>query len=95
MQPAILVIIGFAIFLQQSPAPVKYEPTAGVQTFAVREPVLRLKPGAIVESRTFSREGDYYARAGGPWPGEVGPFYIEGATSDDGRESERHQRGCR
>ena len=61
----------------------KFEPTAGVLTFAVREPVLRLKPTAIVETRTFSKPGDYYERAGGAWPGEVGPFYIEGATPDD------------
>jgi acetamidase/formamidase len=61
----------------------KYEPTAGVQTFAVREPVLRVKPGDVVESRTFSKPGDYYDRAGGPWPGEVGPFYIEGVTTND------------
>jgi acetamidase/formamidase len=54
-----------------------------VPSFAVREPVLRLQPGAIVESRTFSRPGDYYERAGGAWPGEVGPFHIEGATPDD------------
>src|SRR2546425_2226493 len=27
--------------------------------------------------------GGYYARAGGEWPGEVGPFYIEGATTND------------
>ena len=52
-------------------------------TFAVRPPVLRLRPGAVVETRTFSRPGDYYEKAGGPWPGEVGPFYIEGATPDD------------
>jgi acetamidase/formamidase len=45
--------------------------------------VLRLQPGAIVESRTFSRPGDYYERAGGAWPGEVGPFHIEGATPND------------
>jgi amidase len=71
--------------LSQQPAatPIKFEPTAGVPTFAVREPVLRLKPGAVVETRTFSQPGDYYERAGGPWPGEVGPFYIEGATPDD------------
>jgi amidase len=64
-------------------APTTFEPAHGVQTFAVREPVLRLVPGAIVQTRTFSRPGDYYERAGGPWPGEVGPFYIEGATPDD------------
>jgi acetamidase/formamidase len=68
---------------QPSAAPITFEPTTGVPTFAVREPVLRLKPGAVVETRTFSKPGDYYERAGGPWPGEVGPFYIEGATPDD------------
>jgi amidase len=63
---------------------IKFEPTTGVQTFAVREPVLRLKPGATVESRTFSKPGDYYdPTTAGPWPGEVGPFYIEGATPND------------
>jgi hypothetical protein len=60
-----------------------YEPTRGVLTFALREPVLRIKPGDIVETRTFSKPGDYYERAGGPWPGEVGPFHVEGATPDD------------
>ncbi|HVJ26811.1 MAG TPA: acetamidase/formamidase family protein [Vicinamibacterales bacterium] len=64
-------------------APIRFEPTAGVPTFAVREPVLRIKPGAIVESRSFSQPGDYYERAGGAWPGEVGPFHIEGATPND------------
>ena len=62
---------------------ITFEPTAGVPTFAVREPVLRVKPGTIVDSRTFSKPGDYYEKSGGPWPGEVGPFYIEGATPDD------------
>ena len=64
-------------------APIRFEPTTGVPTFAVREPVLRIKPGAIVESRSFSQPGDYYERAGGAWPGEVGPFHIEGATPND------------
>jgi amidase len=71
----------------QSAAPqstrIKFEPTHGVQTFAVREPVLRIKPGTTVDSRTFSKTGDYYEKSGGPWPGEVGPFYIEGATPND------------
>ena len=75
------------VLLQAQAAPqgerIKFEPTHGVQTFAVREPVLRIKPGTIVESRTFSKPGDYYEKAGGPWPGEVGPFFIEGATPDD------------
>ena len=76
----------WAVLVAQPPAPsapIRFEPTHGVPTFALREPVLRIRPGAIVETRTFSRPGDYYERAGGPWPGEVGPFHIEGATPDD------------
>src|SRR5918993_3009541 len=75
----------FLAFLAQQPTtqPIRFEPTHGVPTFAVRDPVLRLKPGAVVETRTFSQPGDYYEKAGGPWPGEVGPFYIEGATPND------------
>ena len=62
----------------------KFKPTAGVQTFAVRPPVLRVRPGDIVETETFSRPGDYYDREkAGPWPGEVGPFHIEGAAPGD------------
>ena len=68
---------------QAGSAPIVFEPTDGVPTFAVRAPVLRIKPGAVVQTRTFSRPGDYYERAGGAWPGEVGPFYVEGATPDD------------
>jgi acetamidase/formamidase len=59
----------------------KFKPTKGVQTFAVREPILRIKPGDIVETETLY--GGWYAREGGEWPGEVGPFYIEGATPND------------
>ncbi len=63
---------------------VTFTPTAGVPTFANREPVLRLKPGSTVDTKTFSKPGDYYEPAGpGPWPGEVGPFYIEGAPPND------------
>jgi acetamidase/formamidase len=63
---------------------IRYEPKDGVQTFAVREPVLRIKPGATVETRTFSKPGDYYdPKVAGPWPGEVGPFYVEGAEPGD------------
>lgn len=63
---------------------VKYEPTAGVQTFAVRPPVLKIAPGTTVETRTFTRAGDYYdPNKAGLWPGEVGPFHIEGAAPGD------------
>src|SRR5688572_24471370 len=62
----------------------KYKPTAGVQTFAVRPPVLTIRPGDTVETETFTRAGDYYnPEKAGPWPGEVGPFFIEGAAPGD------------
>jgi amidase len=66
---------------QNSAKPIKFKQEKGVQTFAVREPVLRLKPGDVVESSTI--DGGYYNVPGGAWPGEVGPFYIEGATAND------------
>jgi amidase len=78
------VVLAGAIVVQAQPAVVvRFTPTSGAQTFAVREPVLRVVPGTTLESRTFSQPGDYYSPDGGPWPGEVGPFYIEGATPDD------------
>ena len=77
------LLLGLLLLWQQTSQPIRFEPKNGVQTFAVREPVLRIQPGAIVETRTFSRPGDYYERAGGGWPGEVGPFHIEGATPND------------
>jgi acetamidase/formamidase len=60
---------------------VRFTPTVGHPTFAVREPVLRLKPGTVLISKTMF--GPYYTEAGGAFPGEVGPFFIEGATTND------------
>jgi len=63
---------------------IDFTPQGGVQTFAVRPPVLRVKPGDTVRSPTYSKPGDYYdEKEAGPWAGEVGPFYIEGATPED------------
>jgi acetamidase/formamidase len=56
-------------------------PTVGHKTYAVREPVLHVKPGDIVETHTLHT--DFFTEKVGPWPGEVGPIYIEGATPDD------------
>jgi len=55
--------------------------TPGSQAFKVREPVLRVKPGTVLISETLM--GGYYTEEGGAWPGEVGPIYVEGATSKD------------
>jgi amidase len=60
---------------------VHFTPEVGYPTFAVREPVLRIQPGTILESTT--NMGGYYTPEGGPFPGEVGPFYVEGATTED------------
>jgi acetamidase/formamidase len=61
----------------------KFKPAAGTgtPTFAVRPPVLRVQPGDTVETETLY--GGYYEKAGGKWPGEVGPFYVEGAAPGD------------
>ena len=60
---------------------VEFTPEIGHPTFAVREPVLRIQPNTILVSNTMM--GPYYTEQGGRFPGEVGPFYIEGATTED------------
>jgi acetamidase/formamidase len=59
----------------------RFKAQTGVSTFAKREPVLRIKPGDIVETNTLW--GAWYERDGGAWPGEVGPFFIEGTVPGD------------
>lgn len=58
-----------------------FEPTIAYPTFEVREPVATIRPGTVIISRT--NHGAYYDRGGGAFPGEVGPFYVEGATTND------------
>lgn len=58
-----------------------FKPTVGHPTFAVRQPVLTVKSGDTLESETLW--GEWYERAGGKWPGEVGPIAIEGAEAGD------------
>jgi acetamidase/formamidase len=85
MRPILALTIALALAPPSLDAEThKYKPTAGVQTFAVRPPVLTIKPGDTVETETYSKPGDYYdPKAAGPWPGEVGPFQIEGAAAGD------------
>jgi acetamidase/formamidase/creatinine amidohydrolase/Fe(II)-dependent formamide hydrolase-like protein len=59
----------------------KLKPTVGHPTFAVRPPVLTVKPGDVLESESLW--GDWYERAGGKWPGEVGPIAVAGAEPGD------------
>lgn len=58
-----------------------FKPAQGYQTYAVREPVLRINPGDTVETSTLY--SDFFTGKDGPWPGEVGPIYINGATAED------------
>jgi amidase len=81
MRVGALCIAGLCLFMPAAAKTIKFKQEKGAQTFAVREPVLRVQPGDIVESDTLY--GGYYAKPGGDWPGEVGPFYIEGATPND------------
>ncbi len=60
---------------------VRFTPTVGHPTFAVREPVMHIQAGTVLISNTMF--GPYYTEQGGAFPGEVGPFYIEGATTND------------
>ena len=59
----------------------RLKPTVGHPTFAVRPPILTVKPGDVLESESLW--GDWYEREGGKWPGEVGPIAIEGAKEGD------------
>ena len=58
-----------------------FKPTIGHPTFAARDPVLTVSPGDVLESETLW--GEWYDKAGGKWPGEVGPIRIEGAQPGD------------
>ncbi len=59
----------------------RVKPTVGHPTFAVRPPLVTVKPGDILESETLW--GEWYEKPGGKWPGEVGPIRIEGAEPGD------------
>ena len=59
----------------------RLDASEGQHTYAVREPVLRIQPGDIIESATLY--SDFFTAKDGPWPGEVGPVYVNGATPGD------------
>jgi len=65
----------------QTPDTVRFSPSVVQPTFAVRDPVLTIRPGTVLISETHW--GGYFSPEGGAFPGEVGPFYIEGATTND------------
>ena len=80
----IAVALALLAAVQAGGAPrdtVRFTPEVQQPTFAVREPVLRIRPGTVLISNT--NFGPYYTEEGGAFPGEVGPIYIEGATTND------------
>ena len=88
MAPSAWIIsLGLAALAASMPAQagaqdtIRFEPTVGYPTFAVREPVLTVSPGVTLISRT--NHGGYYTPENGSFPGEVGPIYVEGATTND------------
>ncbi len=83
MRKSLIVALCIALFATAAFAQVTHrlKPTVGHPTFAVRQPVLTVKPGDTVESESLW--GEWYERAGGRWPGEVGPIAIEGAEPGD------------
>ena len=57
-----------------------FVPARGYDSFAVREPVLRLAPGDRLVSETLNPA--FVPEGGGP-AGEVGPIFVEGAERGD------------
>jgi len=83
--PALAPMVGLFLFPSlvnaQAPDTVRFTPEVAQPTFAVREPVLTLRPGTVLVSET--NWGPYFSPEGGAFPGEVGPIYVEGATTND------------
>ncbi|MBA3555621.1 MAG: acetamidase/formamidase family protein [Gemmatimonadales bacterium] len=77
--PVLLAILSPAALAAQDT--VRFTPKVAQPTYAVRPPVLKVRPGTVLVSRT--NFGPYYTEAGGAFPGEVGPIYVEGATTRD------------
>jgi acetamidase/formamidase len=71
----------FALLAAFAQDTVRFTPTVAQPTFAVREPVLRIRSNTVLISRT--NFGPYYSDTGGAFPGEVGPILVEGATTND------------
>jgi amidase len=79
--PVAVVLLFLAV-----PGPARAEthrlvPKVGHPTFAVRPPILTVHAGDVLESESLW--GEWYEKAGGKWPGEVGPIAIEGAEPGD------------
>ena len=79
-RPAALLCLALAPALAAAETH-RLAPTVGHPTFAVRPPILTVNPGDVLESETLW--GEWYEKAGGKWPGEVGPIAVAGAEPGD------------
>ena len=77
----LLALFGAPTAFAQEARTHTYIPERGVQSFAVREPVVRLSPGDTLVSETMN--GAFLPEAERSRAGEVGPIYIEGAERGD------------
>jgi acetamidase/formamidase len=75
------LFLGISVILPAHSEIHRFKPKQGAQTYAKREPVLRINPGDVIESETLY--SDFFTEKDGPWPGEVGPVFIQGATPSD------------
>jgi acetamidase/formamidase len=84
LAPARVLALGLSTLVALAPASAethRLRPSVGHPTFAARDPVLIVRPGDVVESETLW--GEWYEKAGGRWPSEVGPIAIESALPGD------------
>ena len=81
MRSLVGIVILVAAAGTASAETIRFKPSAGVQTYAVRKPVLTIRSGDTVETSTLW--SDWYGGKDAPWPGEVGPIHVEGAKPGD------------
>jgi acetamidase/formamidase/creatinine amidohydrolase/Fe(II)-dependent formamide hydrolase-like protein len=81
MRAAVCAVLLFSLATLADAETHRFKPSVGHPTFAARPAVLTVKPGDVLESETLW--GEWYERAGGKWPGEVGPIAIQGAEPGD------------
>lgn len=79
--PGIVIFALGAVAVPAAAETVRFKATEGVQTYAVRKPVLMVRPGDVLETNTLW--SDWFAGKDAPWPGEVGPVAVEGAMPGD------------
>jgi amidase len=92
MKTAAIVFIALALSTQaDAQTVVRYEPKASdlKYVFGVAQPVARVKPGDVIDTRTFDcfgnaiqKPGDTLAKVKGDNP-LTGPFFVEGAETGD------------